>query len=330
MRAAPNDLDQEELRAALATGWGLRAVELEYRPVGFGSHHWLAVDDGGTHRFVSVDDLEAGFQPGPDADGSFDALARAFGAAALLRGHAGLEFVVAPLLDRDGAVIRRLAPRYAVRVMPFVDATSQLFGEYETANERRRMGTVVGRLHAATDTVPAGLPRRDDFAVPSRDALEAALADLDVSWTTGPFAESARELLRGHAEQLECRLLEHDELARVVAERPDDWVVTHGETHRANVMLDRDGGLHLVDWDTLLIAPRERDLRPVLDRDLTGWDEYREAAGDVGLHDDTIELYRRWWDLGDIATFVAEFRRPHERTAKLRRRLGRARPGPHR
>ena len=328
MRAAPDDLDLEELRAALATGWGSRTVELNYRPVGFGSHHWLAVDDGGTHRFVSVDDLEAGFQPGPDADGSFDALERAFGAAALLREEAGLEFVVAPLRDRDGAVIRRLAPRYAVRVMPFVDARSQLFGEYETANERRRMGTVLGRLHGATDAVPGGLPRRDDFAVPSRKVLDATLADLDVPWTTGPFAEPARELLQGRAEQLERRLLEHDELASVVAERSDDWVVTHGETHRANVMLDRDGGLHLVDWDTLLVAPRERDLRPVLDRDLTGWDEYRAVAGDVGLHDDTIELYRRWWVPRRHRNLRRRVPAAARADGELRRRLGRARAGP--
>jgi spectinomycin phosphotransferase len=42
------------------------------------------------------------------------------------------------------------------------------------------------------------------------------------------------------------------------------WVVTHGEPHRANVI--RDGQeLHLVDWDTTLLAPRERDLQMILD-----------------------------------------------------------------
>jgi aminoglycoside phosphotransferase (APT) family kinase protein len=59
-----------------------------------------------------------------------------------------------------------------------------------------------------------------------------------------------------------------------VRESSDSWVVTHGEPHRGNVIRDPRGGVYLVDWDTTLIAPRERDLRMVLDRELTGWDEY--------------------------------------------------------
>jgi spectinomycin phosphotransferase len=69
-----------------------------------------------------------------------------------------------------------------------------------------------------------------------------------------------------------------------------------------------------VDWDTTLIAPRERDLRMVLDRELTGWDEYVAVAGAVSLNQEAIQLYDRWWDLTDIAIFIALFRRPHTRT----------------
>jgi hypothetical protein len=52
----------------------------------------------------------------------------------------------------------------------------------------------------------------------------------------------------------------------------------------------------------------------VLDEELTGWDEYRDVFGAVALRHETLQLYRWWWDLADIAIFVAGFRRPHERT----------------
>jgi spectinomycin phosphotransferase/16S rRNA (guanine(1405)-N(7))-methyltransferase len=52
----------------------------------------------------------------------------------------------------------------------------------------------------------------------------------------------------------------------------------------------------------------------VLDDDLTGWREYRQAAGPVALNREAIELYRSWWHLADIAVSVAEFRRQHEDT----------------
>ena len=92
-------------------------------------------------------------------------------------------------------------------------------------------------------------------------------------------------------------------------------MITHGEPHRANVIRDARGGLLMVDWDTTLVAPRERDLRMVLDGDMTGWAEYRGVAGPVSLDRRALRLYALWWDLADIGLFVDRFRRPHGRTA---------------
>src|SRR5207249_113305 len=165
------------------------------------------------------------------------------------------------------------------------------------------MGTVIGRIHAASERVPPELPRRDDLAIPARPALEEALADLRTPWPSGPYGEPARALLRERAPDVERRLLEHDELAVNVRQAPDHWVVTHGEPHRANVILDARGGVHLVDWDTTLVAPRERDLRMVLDQDLTGWDEYTAEAGAVPLRREVLGLYHEWWNLAEIAIY---------------------------
>jgi spectinomycin phosphotransferase len=310
----PKDLDRTEFEAVLERYWGLRDPQLEYLPVGFGSHHWRAVDSRGAHRFVTVDDLQAGFQAGPDTDAAFAALERAFRTAAWLRDEAELDFVVAPLHDDEGVVIRRLDDRYAVTLLPLIVGESSAWGQYESADDRLRMGDVLGRLHAVTEDLPAGLPRRDDFAVPSRAALVEALDDLERRWTSGPLAEPARRLLQAKADRVERRLEEYDDDVAEVRESSDRWVITHGEPHRANVIRDPQGGVHLVDWDTTLIAPRERDLRMVLDDDLTGWDEYLAAAGPATLNRQAMELYRRWWDLAEIAIYVDLLRRRHDRT----------------
>jgi thiamine kinase-like enzyme len=76
----------------------------------------------------------------------------------------------------------------------------------------------------------------------------------------------------------------------------------------------RDGGVRLVDWDTTMMAPRERDLRMVLDEERTGWDEYRAEVGPVSLNGQALELYGLRWDLTDIAIYVSGFRRAHELT----------------
>jgi spectinomycin phosphotransferase len=310
----PEDLDRAELEAVLQRHWGLHGATLEYLPVGFGSHHWTAEDSRGARWFISVDDLEAGFQAGPDTDSAFAALERAFRTAAALRDKAKLDFVVAPLADDEGAVIRRLSDRYAVRLSPLVEGASSSYGSYASPDDRRRMAGVLGRLHAATEHIPTDLPRKEDFALPSRAALVEALHDLDRPWSSGPFGEPARRLLEAGAHDVERDLREYDVLAARVREHSDSWVITHGEPHRANVIRDPQGGVHLVDWDTTLLAPRERDLRMVLDQELTGWDEYVAVAGAASLHQEAIELYRRWWDLAEIGIYTELFRRAHERT----------------
>lgn len=296
MLTPPTELDSEALGGALAH-WGLQEPQLEYLPVGFGSHHWRAGD-----AFVTVDDLAAK---------SFETLDRAYRTAGALR-EAGLEFVLAPLPDDSGAPTRRLDERFAVSVTPFVEGTSSSFGSYETEGERQRTATLVARVHVAGELVPAGLARRDDLEVPARSTLEETLASLSVPWETGPFAERARALLAARADEVLRSLKAHDERAARLRQQSNEWVVTHGEPHRGNLIVHDSGAQFLVDWDTTLVAPRERDLWWVLDEDLTGWDEYATVAGDVALDLEALEHYRQGWDLADVAAFVAEFRRPHE------------------
>jgi spectinomycin phosphotransferase len=322
MLTPPSDLDETALIKALA-GWGLRDARLEYLPVGFGSHHWRAEREDGTRAFVTVDDLAAGFQAGDDVDTAFDGLVRAYGTAAALRDTAGLEFVLAALPDDESVLLRRVGARYAVSVVPFVDGTSS-FGAYETKEERRRAAELVGRVHTAGEVVGSDLPLRDDYTIYARFELGEALTLLDRPWTTGPFGEPARALLAARADDLERRLREYDVSAERVRERSGSWVVTHGEPHRGNLLVGADGRLHLVDWDTTRVAPRERDLWLVLDDDLTGWDEYTAIVGDVELDREGLALAEERWALSDIALFVDVLRRPHaddDQTGKTFRSL---------
>jgi spectinomycin phosphotransferase len=310
--AEPNDLDRAALLRALERHWRLRPLTLEYLPVGFGSHHWRAVGADGVEHFVTVDDLAAGFQA-PDPHVAFAALERAYTTAAFLRDEANLDFVVAPRTDEEGVVIRRVSDRYAVTVSPLVQGEMSDWGPWESVDDRRSMGGMLGRLHAVTSEMPADLPRQEDFAIPSRAVVMDALDALDHPWNSGPFAEPTRQLLAETAEDYLQRLQEYDDLAKEVLDSSEPWVITHGEPHRANVIRAPSGAMLLVDWDTTLLAPRERDLRMVLDDDLTGWAEYVAVVGDASLSQRVVELYTRWWDLADSAIYIALFRQPHER-----------------
>jgi hypothetical protein len=311
----PTDLDRATLTDTLKRHWSIGGAHLDYLPVGSGSHHWEAIGDDGSRWFVSADDLAAGPHAGRDPDAVFAALDRAFRTAAALRDDAGLEFVLAPIPSGCGAVLCRIDPRYAIRVEPFVDGPP--LDEFERP-EKPRMGALLGRLHAASASLPNALPGREDFVLPGRETLDAALAQLDTPWDHGPFAEPARRLLRAHADDVRRRLRAYEHLAGRVRDEGGSWVVTHGEPHSENIMRDPEGGLRLVDWDTTLLGPRERDLWMTLDEDRTGWDEYRQVVGPVRLDEEALDLYRERWALAEICVYIAEFRRQHEETEDTR------------
>jgi len=71
-----------------------------------------------------------------------------------------------------------------------------------------------------------------------------------------------------------------------------------------------DGGWLLIDWDTALVAPPERDLWSLDPGDGTILAAYASATG-VRPQPFLLDLYRLRWDLADIAVDVSRFRRPH-------------------
>ena len=88
--------------------------------------------------------------------------------------------------------------------------------------------------------------------------------------------------------------------------------LTHGEPHPGNTMLT-DRGLVVIDWDTALIAPPERDLWSLVAEDASVAPWYEERTG-TPLDPEALELYRLAWDLTEVAIYVCDFFAPHELT----------------
>jgi len=298
VRALPEGVTEAEVMAAVAEGWGIEVAGAEYAPVGGGSYHWRA-DGSGGRWFVTVDDLDRKGWLGADRETVFDGLRAAFDAALDLRDAGGLEFVLGPVPTPAGESLRRVGPRHTVAVFPLVDGGALPFGDRLPDGEGAELGRMLARLHAA-----APLARPWPLQPPERGGLERALGEVDREWTGGPFAEPARALVAGRAAGIRGLLETFDELAARVAARGAEPVVTHGEPHAGNV-LRTGGGLRLIDWDTVGLAPPERDL----------WMVDASASAARGPDPDAMRLYELRWRLDDLSSYLAVLRRPHVRNA---------------
>lgn len=314
MFTEPDDLPGSALAGALQDWWGFTAVSLEYQPVGFGSHHWLATDATGRRLYATADDLAAKRRTARETtDDAFGRLCHAFGTALGLRAEAGLNFVIAPLLTEAGQVMARLSDRYSLVIHPYVIGTAAgEDGAFTHDGDRQAVVDMLIQIHRAQ----AGEPAVDDLVVPHLDTLQAMIGHTSDPWRSGPYAQRAQRLLRTHAGDLHVLIAAYHSLARRVGSQPERMVITHGEPHAGNVIVTADE-LVLVDWDTTLAAPPERDLWDLAGDDPSLLDYYVAATG-TEIHDDALSLYRLWYDLAEVGGYLSLFRSPHEDTADTR------------
>lgn len=280
MREPPSGVESEELLAAVRSEWDTGVVRVEHVPVGFGAHHWAAYDRNGPVLFITFD-WAGRTRPVEDLEAAYA------GAAALW--VAGLEFVLAPLPSRRGSPIVRFADG-ALSCTPWQQGTSG--GALDVVWTSHALA----RLHAVPP--PDAIPRWRPLVSPDFPADIALRAE--APWGPGPFAEMARTAISERLGDLARWSTRYQELATHADARV--WVVTHGEPHSDNQLLT-PRGRYLLDWESLRLAPRERDLRVLLD-----------AGAKLDADRDMVEMFDLEWRLDEINQYAAWFAAEHHGT----------------
>jgi spectinomycin phosphotransferase len=307
MKSRPAGVTDAALSAVLSDGWDAPDARLSYAPVGAGSYHWTA-----GRFFVTVDDLDAKPWLGSSRGSVLAGLRSAMDTALAL---ATLPFVLAPVPARSGETVRPLGDRYAVTVFPWVDGEPGEWGHRRTASEHAEVLDMLAALHSVPAAPSAGMIVPDrPVALPARATLDAAL---DGTAFPGPYAAEVSALLAEAGPRIRDLLATFDRLAAGSAGLPT--VITHGEPHPGNVIRAATGPF-LIDWDTVGLAPPERDLWFLAPADFSAYAAatgYRPSPAAIGL-------YRLRWQLDDICAYLTDLRqasRPTKDTAHALRTL---------
>ena len=293
----PEAFSEEDLRALLANTWGMRTAALEYIPVGFGSHHWSVHDAAGERWFVNVDELAAF----PLAtDDPLRSLRNALSVPRTLvdQGHL---LTVAPERTTEGAILAELGAEYAVSVYRHVEGESFAWQPWAAADPALAAEAldVLTELHRVPRSA-WGTAEVEHFVIPRREDLDAMLAGRELDPGLGPFATQAQKVISRRAPMISALLAHFDRLAEAARTQQDRFVLTHGEPHLGNFMRSA-GRLLLIDWDSALIGPPERDL-------------WNFGRGDPHLR----ELYQLRWNLAETAGDLTRFSAPHTDDANAR------------
>jgi spectinomycin phosphotransferase len=289
VQETPEEVTADEVLALVRSDWDERASAAVHLPLGFGAHHWRVDVAGRPRLFATYDRFGARHD--------LASLTAAYASAVALA-ERGLEFVLVPQRSRSGRVLVPVA-HGALSCTRWVEGS--VVGEGPLTDPATVAANIadLARLHACDP--PDGLPRW----VPQVSAdLPERLAALPAGGQdAGPYGESARQAVAGRRRDIEDWTRRYQALAAEAGRRT--WVVTHGETHTRNQLRTADG-IRFVDWESVKLAPRERDLATLVQ---AGYGT--AVAADPAM----VELFDLEWRLAEIDEYAHWFAAPHTGTA---------------
>ena len=298
MLEPPLDAGEDEIAAQLETAYGVVAEEIAFLPAG-------------------ADAAAAAFRVrARDGETYFLKLRRGrlYEAAVTVPewlAERGYPHVVAPVRSRAGAPWVPIPPYVAI-LYPFVEGRSG-WDATMSGDQWTRFGEALRALH--TVRLPpalAGAVSRETYAGRWRRRVRAYLRRARGSAFRDPVSRDLAELLLSRAQTIGTLVERAERLAGVVAAGNRELSLCHGDLHAGNVLIDADGRLYIVDWDTLVFAPKERDLMFVGGGVGGTWnrtdeiDRFYQGYGQVAIDRAALAYYRCERIIRDVAAYVEQ------------------------
>lgn len=296
MLTAPN-LNDEEIIACLRDAYGLTIEKVVFLPLGADFNtavYRVTTTDGADHflKLRSGEFLEASVSvPKYLAD-------------------LGIKQVIPPLATKTGRLWTSLASFKAI-LYPYVEGRNGV--EAKLSDQQwAQFGAAIKKLHS-TD-IPALITKdvsRETFSSKWRETVKAFLMRIDNEVFEEPVAVKMALFLKSKSSEI-LKLVERaEELALAIQKQPIDYVLCHADMHGWNLFVDKENALYIVDWDTLIFAPKERDLMfigaGIWDSGLTPDEEaslFYKGYGQAEINHAVLAYYRFERIIQDIGDYL--------------------------
>jgi spectinomycin phosphotransferase len=203
--------------------------------------------------------------------------------------------------------------------------------------QRIELGTILRRLHtlAAPESLRQRIPH-ETYAAYWRDLVRGFQARAEDTTFAEPIAAQLAALLRAKRAIVDELIQRAEQLAGLLQTQALEFVVCHADIHAGNLLIDGDT-LYIVDWDTLILAPKERDLMFIGAGIDNVWRSAREQAlfyqgyGATEIHPQALAYYRYERIVEDIAAYCQQLlltdQGGEDRPEGLRQLVGQFQPG---
>jgi spectinomycin phosphotransferase len=221
------------------------------------------------------------------------------------------EAVIPPIVGPEGSISVQFDD-FHVAMYPYVSGVDG-FNVSLNRQQWSTLAVLLRELHTLA-ILPGDLKAvpHVSYRATARTAVSMLLARLDVLNPPDSYAAQLVTTLRDHTRVIKHLLERASELALVLNEKTLPLVLCHGDIHAGNVLIDEKDALKVVDWDTLVLAPRERDLMFIGAGIGDTWKTTRESAefyasyGNVWIDQHAIAYFRMERVVDDILAYCTQ------------------------
>jgi spectinomycin phosphotransferase len=293
------DLQDEKIIACLQDEYGLNVVRVNFLPLGADQNTavYRATTGNATPYFVKL------------RGGVFDEMTII---VPKLLHDQGIQHVIPPLSTLAQHLWADLSD-FKLSVFPFIEGQDG----YEidlTDQHWVDFGRALKAIHTA-EMPPQALDRiqRETYSDQWREIVKRFQALVETTTFADAVAAELAAFLRTKRDEISHLVGRAETLAAVLKTRPQPFIVCHADIHAANVLIDASGHLYIVDWDTLTLAPKERDLMFVgggqfVNKRSAQEEEtlFYQGYGPAQIDESTLAYYRYERIVQDIAAYCEQ------------------------
>ena len=240
------ELKDEKIINCLQTEYGLSVEKIAFLPLGadLNTAVYRVVTNDETVYFLKL------------RRGEFD---EATVAVPKYLSDLGIKQIIPSLTTQTGQLWASLAP-FKVILYPYVEGHNG-FERNLSDQQWVEFGAALKRFHTAD--IPSAITssiQREKFSPQWRDTVKMFLERIEAETFDEPVAVEMAAFLKIKGDETLELVKRAERFAQMLREQPPEFILCHADIHAWNLLIDDNDAFYMVDWDTLIFAPKERDL----------------------------------------------------------------------
>ncbi len=224
----------------------------------------------------------------------------------------GIKQIIPSLTTQTGKFWANLNS-FKVILYPFVEGHNGF--EKKLSNEQWvEFGKALKQFHVSniSSAITNGI-QKDNFSPRWRDTVKMFLERIEKETFNEPVAIELADFLKTKKDEILELIKRTEQFAQMLLKQPPEFILCHADIHGWNLLIDNNGALYMVDWDTLIFAPKERDLMFIGsglgDSGYTRQEEeaiFYQGYGQTNINQIAIAYYRCERIIEDIAVYCEQ------------------------